>query len=179
MATIPVPRTWVPNEFVTDTIMNGSTGIRDALSFLLSPPVCKVRQTVVQSLTASAYTSLTFTTEDVDSDGIHSTVTNTSRLTIVTPGWYLLAGMVGFATSSVGRRGTRWALNGAAMSATQQILPANATGGMNVVAATTLVALIAGDFVELQGFQDSGGALNTIITGVEAQSYALARWMSP
>jgi hypothetical protein len=58
VATIPVPRTWVPNEFVTDVIMNGSTGIRDALNFLLSPPTVQVRRTTAQSIPNTTATAI-------------------------------------------------------------------------------------------------------------------------
>lgn len=87
MGTVPTPRTWVPAERVTATLLN--TEIRDILQFLLSTkPLFVAVQAVSQPLLELTWTAITFTTEVLDRDNGHSTTVNTSRYTAKTPGYY-------------------------------------------------------------------------------------------
>lgn len=140
-----------------------------ALQFVLNPPLCVMRQNVVQSLTSGTWTALTFDITDTDQGnlvnpaGQHSIVTNTTRFTAVWPGQYLLDGAAAFTLNATGVRGARWAVNGTAVGAGTGSLDQTtaAAFGPSVGAPGQLVFLNIGDFVELQAFQNSGGALNT------------------
>jgi len=177
MATVPVPRTWTNGEFVTDTIMNGSTGIRDALNFLKDPPRARIRQTTLQSLTNNVSTALNFQTEDFDNDAIHDPASVT-RLTCKTAGTYQLWGACSFVGNATGRRGLKWQVNGVDVPASQIIQPAAAASGLDLSARVVTLALVVNDFVELCAFQDSGGALNTSVTSPGGSS-AEMRWIGP
>jgi hypothetical protein len=167
MATIPVPRTWVNGEFETDTIMNGSTGIRDAMNFLLSPPVCQVRRTTGQSIPSATPTPIAFDAEDEDNDGIHSLVTNTSRLTIVTPGWYNVSGMVPYSANGTGGRECRIVKNGVVNGVLGgRVLGPIPSGSIDTCVPIHAIEVqcVAGDFLELYAVQTTGGALTTTAT---------------
>lgn len=174
MATVPAPKTWIAGEIVTAAYLNG---VRDALLFLLARPYVSVRQSVAQSLASNTWAGITFTTEETDNDGMHSTGSNTSRLTAVTPGWYQVSGQVAFAANAAGSRNARLAVNGTAVDATgTTTLPGNGNIGVATIAARA-VFLNAGDYVEIQGMQSSGGALNTSASG-EYVSALTATWQS-
>lgn len=146
-------------------------------TFLLSPPIAVLLQSVAQSLTSATFTSLTLDVETVDSAGGHDTVTNTSRYTAVYPGWYEVGGGTGYAANVTGRRGARWAVNGTAINGSGVLIPTNSSGTTQVPARTIQVYLNVGDYVELQGYQDSGGALNTAVS-TDQQSCMSIRWVS-
>lgn len=179
MATVPSARSWSANEDVTSTNMN--SGIRDPINFLMEPPIAELRQTAAQSLTTSTWTSITFGVEDVDNDfastGGHSTVTNTSRYTAVYAGWYFLGGGVAFASNATGIRATRWAINGSAVNGSQCTDSPITGNPHNVPGRGKFVFLAVGDYVELQGFQSSGGALNTAVS-TDSQSSMSVGWKS-
>lgn len=148
-----------------------------AVDFFQRKPAAELRQTVAQSISDSAWTSLTFTTEDLDLDplgtGGHSTSVNTSRWTAVYPGWILLGGGSNPVIAGVGIRGTRWAINGTAVNASNIVLSATAATGAGYPARAKRVYVNVGDYVELQVYQNSGGALNTDVTGDSASSMTL------
>jgi hypothetical protein len=177
MTAVPVPRTWAAGETITASRLNAN--ISDVLTFLSSPPIVEMNQTVGQSYSSSSTPSvgLTFTTEVVDSDGMHSTSVNTSRCTAVHPGWYEAAGGVGFAANATGSRGATWAVNGSALNGTFSWLPANASGVAATPARTKKLFLNATDYVELWAAQTSGGSLSTSVAGTEQSSVSL-KWVS-
>ncbi len=150
-------------------------------TFLLRRPHAQLRQIVNQSLANLTWASITFTTEDVDDDvsgtGGHSNSTNPSRFTALYAGWYLLGGTVAVVASATGSRGARWAVNGSAIAEGATLLPAIATVSTQVPAPVVQVYLNVGDYVELQGFQNSGGALNTDVTAGDQSSMSVL-WIS-
>jgi hypothetical protein len=176
----------VNGEFVDDAKLNGINGIRDALRFLLDPPRCKVRQTAAQSIPTGAWTPLTFPTEDYDNEataaylsgtGMHDPASNPSRLTAQTAGSYLCIGIIYYATNSAGVRGAKFTINGAVQPSSQTLVQASSTATRSTgVTNTNILALSVGDYVELQGFQDSGGALLTA-NGSDFGSLFIARWI--
>lgn len=177
MTAVPVTRTWTAGEVVSATEMNNNLTL--VLNFLLTPPLCQVRNSVAQSYTSGSFAVQLFDTEDVDSSGMHSTVTNTSRMTAVYPGWYRASGSISFTGNATGRRGGRWLVNG---------VPVNAGAAYNATVSTAASAaevpfrtldafLNVGDYLEIAGFQDSGGNLSTL-TPAGDQPSATAKWES-
>lgn len=179
MAAVPTPLDWVAFAGLSPSAAQFQAGVGDVLGFLLSPPLCIVRQTVAQSIGNASFTPLTFTTEDADDLAMHSTVTNTTRVTAVYPGWYQLSGQVGHGVSSTGRRGCLWSRNGTQLNASQALTTASISGGSGTVqvATTTLAYLAVGDYVELQCYQDSGANLTTNVN-TTGQSSAAVLWVS-
>jgi hypothetical protein len=179
MTAVPVPRTWAAGEVITSSRLNAN--ISDVLTFLSAPPVVEMSQTVVQS-TANGSTPVsgnaaTFTTEDFDSSGMHSTSVNTSRCTAVYPGLYLANGGAAFAANVTGSRGGAWAVNGTLLSGGYSWLPANGSGFTSIPMRGKLLFLGVGDYLELWLAQTSGGALNTSAASLE-RSHISLKWVS-
>lgn len=176
MAAVPAPRTWVAGEIVTAAYMNNT--IRDVENFLLAPPVCFVLHTTGQSIaTGSSFTSITFDSEVVDNSGMHSTVSNTSRLTAVYPGYYDTGGGVAFAGAATGRRMNNWRVNGSDMAGSAAGQPATTLTVANA-ARSIQVYLNVGDYLEEGAQQDSGGPVSLFVGTAGWQPSAKAVWTS-
>ena len=175
MATVPVEITWTAGQIVTAAQLNSN--LRDAINFIIGPPLCICRQTLAQSIANTTWAGLTFDTEDINRDSMHSTVTNTSRLTAVTAGWYRLEASSGFVSNATGQRAFEWAVNTSRRSPASWI---NATAGGLATMSHWAVTLFlnVGDFVEALAWQNSGGALNTASGTAENQAYVAAQWAS-
>lgn len=163
MATVPTFITWVAGSVLTAAQLNSTA--RDGGNFWLTvKPACRVRQTVVQSIPNSAYTAITYDAEDYDNDGMHSTSTNTSRITCVTPGRYIIVAADSVAVSATGIRiiqvRTTLAASGTRVGASL-LVPAQGTTNADLSTAWSDY-LFAGDYFEAILFQNSGGALNTV-----------------
>lgn len=165
MATVPSFRTWSSGETVTAAYLNAN--IRDAGNYwVTNRPRAKLRATAVQSIPDNAATPVNFDTEDMDNDSGHSTVTNTSRYTAQTQGWFMCSGSVAHGASTAGTsRSADIAVNGTVVvGATNSSGPRpGGTGAMTQASATVVTFLNTGDYVELRALQNSGGALNTAV----------------
>lgn len=153
-----------------------NSNIRDAGNFYLGVPHVILTQGTIQAIATGTFTGLLFDVEVRDNDGVHSTVTNTSRITCVTAGWYEFGGNVGWAAnaSALSRR-SRWAINGTAVNGTE-VTSIPITGAASYPAKTDSAFLTAGDYLELHAFQDTGANLNTAVTGA-AISRVWAKWV--
>jgi hypothetical protein len=114
-----------------------------------------------QTITTGAVTAVTFSTEEYDTDGIHSTSSNTGRLIAPTGlgGKYSVVGNVRWDNSGVGSyRRVRIRVNGTAI-VSEEILPV--TGGFILYShcISAQVQLAAGDYVELVVDHDKGSDL--------------------
>lgn len=119
-------------------------------------------------------TALTFNQERFDTDTIHSTASNTSRLTATTAGTYLISGTAQWSTAvsvnvQIGIR-----LNGTTKIARQVILGAD----YRAMSVTTLYGLAATDYVELIVLQSTGGDKIISAVGNESPEFMMA-WVSP
>lgn len=177
MATVPVTRTWVAGEVVTAGYMNNN--ITAVLNWLLAPAICQVRQIVAQSIAnGGTGTNLTFTAEDVDTTGMHSTSSNTSRLTAVYPGWYFANATPSYAANTAGVRGGAWRVNGATtLAGINTFIAATISATLCVPCRPILLFLNVGDYIEIAGYQTSGAGLNTVVTTGEQPSCTVF-WVS-
>jgi hypothetical protein len=87
---------------------------------------------------------------------------NPERITIVTPGIYHLSACVAFAASAVGMRSLAIWLGGVTMIASIDAMAITTGGFYTTLAVCCDYALTAGQFVELQVFQNTGGNLNAL-----------------
>jgi hypothetical protein len=124
-------------------------------------PRCVVYNSTTQSLSDSTLTTMLFDTEDFDIGGLHSTSVNTGRATCPSSGTgiYLVLAKVAYVANATGIRVVRIRKNGSDF--TTQSTQAATAAGVQVVQSIGLAALTPGDYVEVIGFQSSGGALNT------------------
>ena len=151
-----------------NTIHNPATGtvapaawgdqVRDNDEFLIDPPVCSVKATVAQSIATGTTTVLVAGTEVFDNDGMHSTVSNTSRITIQTDGRYLVLATVRFIANATGVRFAEFRRNGATLDT---IATSVGIGTLEtVISGSRAFVLTAGEYVEVVAHQSSGGNLD-------------------
>jgi len=104
----------------------------------------------------STWTALTFNSERWDSDGIHSTSSNTSRLTCQTAGKYLVSADIQWAVGATATRIMRVYLNGATPVSTVNVGPVSQ--GYPALNTATVLDLDIGDYIEVKVWQNTGGS---------------------
>jgi hypothetical protein len=120
---------------------------------------CRVTNSIAQSISTSTRTIVTFDTESFDTDGFHSTSTNTGRMTVPAgkAGKYLATAGITFATNATGNRELYLFKNGNFYSSVFQ--PGTSAGSTSVPISDTL-DLAVGDYVEVRVEQDSGSTVD-------------------
>lgn len=187
MGTVPTPFDFAANAGNIPTAAILQAQIGDPLTFMISTkPRVFLRSAAAQSIPTGAFTALTFDTEPYDVNdpvtaaSMHSIITNLSRITAQVAGTYQFSGSCSFTGNATGRRGLRWDVNGTTPVAGSQIIQAaTTTGNVGIMAASVPISLGIGDYVELKAFQDSGGALATVVSIVESQPSVNAFWLAP
>jgi len=120
---------------------------------------------VAQVVATATFTVATFDSESYDVGGLHSTSVNTGRLTVPAggAGVYIIMANWGWATSAAGSQRQAFIVNqaGAAL-ASSFALPTGATRIVHPL--FSIASLAVGDYVYLNGYQDTGGNLNTTAT---------------
>lgn len=177
MATVPVPWTMGANGVIPSTSYN--TGARDPLTFLLNPPLAILRQSVAQTFTSGSWAAVTFDVEDLDTVNGHSTSSNTDRYTAVYAGWYHVDAYVAFASNGSGARGARLGINGSTtLSVGRATFLAAVVTDRAAIPVSGTVFLSVGDYVNVAGFQSSGGNLNSEVGVADLRSVMMVRWVS-
>lgn len=82
------PTTRATGYLVPASVWNSD--VVDNVTFLANPPACRVYHNTTQSIPHNALTTLAFNSERYDTDTMHDTVTNNSRITIRTAGLYVV-----------------------------------------------------------------------------------------
>ncbi len=126
------------------------------------------------TLTTGVVTLLTFNSERYDNDTIHSTSTNTGRLTAQTEGYYIINGSCRWVANATGQRFLNIKLNGTTFIGTQS-LDTTSGGNPAVIALPTIYFLNVGDYVELHAFQNSGGNLDVENFGNNSPEFMMHR----
>lgn len=167
------------------TASNENTYVRDPVAFFLNPPRCSIYQgtagtTAGTSGTAALVLWDTESASDGDTDTMHSTSTNTSRVVATTAGLYRVDVSIYFAANATGYREVQLRKNAAGnvASGTQidQFRLAATPTGSGYCGGGKLVRLAATDYIEAFVTQTSGGSLATV-TG-EAFSWLTAIWVA-
>jgi hypothetical protein len=126
-----------------------------------------------QSITNNTITALTFTGVNFDTDVFWSAGSNT-RLTVPggLGGQYVISAQVNWAVNVAGYREIAIIKNGATFLGVVILGPEAA--GQSDLSITVLATLVAGDFVQAQVLQTSGGALNSVAAATYAPSLAMS-----
>ncbi len=170
MGTVPTPATAVAG--VAATAAQGNSWRDTGLWVITNRPLFIGRSSANQSVATGTATPVNLDLEDVDKDAGHDTVTNNPRYVGKTPGYYVASAWVNFQTSSTGQRQLEIKANGTTSLALQS------TNGIAAIATHlscgTEAFFLNGttDYVEMQAFQNSGGALN-----VAAGARFCVRWV--
>jgi hypothetical protein len=164
------------------TTSEANTFIRDPLKFILNPPIAELRQTSAQTFTTAVTAAVTFNAHDVDEDYTggnagHDDVTLNTRYTARYSGWYLISGAVAFAVNATGDRFSWLMVNGSDVNGSLGFTAADASAVAVTHCRTRKVFLNVGDYIELVGFQNSGGNLLSAVTGREQSSMSI-HWVS-
>ena len=119
----------------------------------------KVWSSAVQSIANSTATAVTFDSEEFDTDAYHSTVSNTSRITIPSgmDGKYMLQ-FSSFWNASPGTAHAWFKKNGT--TDLRGSVTMSATAAVYTGQAVVVTSLVATDYVEVFVTQNSGGAVN-------------------
>lgn len=153
------PRTWVAGEIATAANLN--THVRDNMSWCLTDaPAASVynNANLTHNSTGNWFT-VTANSEYFDNASLHSTSSNTSRLTVPSGGGgkYLMGSSISMAANATGIRSIR-ILSGGVLLLTQVNQPGSSAVAFDVPI-VTLAGLSAADYIETEAFQSSGGNL--------------------
>ncbi len=116
-----------------------------------------------QTISNTTDTAITLNSERYDYGNLHSTVTNTSRLTAQAGGVYHISASANFAANATGLRVIYIRLNGTT-DICGQSSPGSASNSTSL-SVNTLYYLNAGDYVEMYVYQASGGNLSINSSG--------------
>jgi hypothetical protein len=129
----------------------------------------------VPQLKPSEWTTLTFDSERWDTANLHETATNSGRLKAPVAGkYYIFANITWESPIGSGLWGLRLQLNGKTVIA-EQTLPNTAAPFRISTAVGTLYGLAAGDYVEVQVFQNSGNPLPIRHIPAASTEFGMAR----
>lgn len=120
-------------------------------------------QSAGQNISDTTWTSLTFNTETADDGDWHSTVSDTSKVTVDETGYYIASGYIELSHTGAGDIGAAFAVNGTRVAATfgdSGSLPEN-----HKVMISATLPLNSGDYIELQVYQNTGDTRATVTTG--------------
>lgn len=160
---VPSPRSWDPGDIGSAPYLNSN--IRDAFGFLLAPPIFVAKQDAAQSLANNTVVPLTWDHIVIDTYGGHST-SDPTKYAVPFAGVWLVYGFVAYPPNATSRRLIQIALDGTSVS--QIELPnAGASANTNINIWGIWQATL-GDYFQLNGFQSSGAAMNTLVASPAA-----------
>jgi hypothetical protein len=114
-----------------------------------------------QSIAHDTLTVLSFDSEDFDPSTMHNPASNNSRITIPSgaDGRYLVMARVFFAANATGYRQLRIRKSGSDIATLSSVAAINGAG--TTVSISSVVALVAKEYLEIIAYQNSGGALDS------------------
>lgn len=153
--------------FETDTNRYVGRSTADAwqqLGLFFDPPACRVFKAANQSLANTTWTAIIFDSEVYDTDNMHSLVTNPTRITINTPGLYLLTANVIFAPAT-GNRLAGFRKNTLSPTDPTEGFEAGTGNASNETgfSFSQVVKAVANDYWEVMAWQGSGAPLNASV----------------
>lgn len=126
---------------------------------------CRLYKTNAQTFSNATFTGINWNSETIDTDGFHSTSSNTSRITIPSGknGKYQLQCMFIFDSNATGSRAIRIVKNGTTVL--NEIYRPPLTGSWTL-SVTDVADLVATDYIEFVCYQNSGGNLDVNVADV-------------
>lgn len=153
---IPATDTTIGDAQITDT--RGRAFVRQG-----GIPACRVYNSSTVAVAHNSFTTITFNSERFDTAGLHSTSTNTGRLTFPVAGIYQVGAAIYWTANSTGIRTMRIMVNGGTALAYTEF-NAGAVSGPGLII-NTIYSFAAGDYVTFDAYQTSGGSLNIAAGG--------------
>ena len=120
-------------------------------------------RTTNQSIASGAGVIINWDAETIDSNGFHDNSTNNSRLTVPTGygGKYWVTAAVEYFNNSSGIRSTTIRKNGSTYLAVSNC-NGNSSSSNSTTSAQIMLDLAAGDYLEVDAYQSTGGSLNVV-----------------
>jgi hypothetical protein len=150
------------NDTVLTADSSTATGLKWAAPAIPTARGCSLYRTADQSIANSTATYISWNTELYDTDAYHDNSVNPTRITIPSGlgGKYLISTTLPYAVNGTGQRVGYIQKNGSLLYLTAQ-------GNLSATVGTFVdyvytAELTAGDYIEIQTFQDSGGSLNVL-----------------
>lgn len=145
------------------------------------PQVRAKRTSDSSSVSDSSWTAIQFNGEDFDlgtGTEQHSTSSNTTRLTCRVGGLYVIMANLAWDSNGTGVRGARVVMNGSTVLGAIEM--AACTPNFTQCPAAAINRLSIGDYVEVEGWQSSGGGLVVKANGSSGASTILSwHFVSP
>lgn len=149
-----------------------TNGVQDATAVALPNDRCVAYNSAVQAVGSGAFTTLSLDSEDTDSAAMHDLVTNNSRITVPSTGFYFVMGHSRVAASTSTQTALQLVKNGTTtLQVNTLVVSSSFANDFEVIWCGPLTA---GDYVELQAFQNSGGSVNFGATGNRSISSSLS-----
>jgi hypothetical protein len=127
-----------------------------------------------QSIASNTVTPLAFDTESYDATGLHSTTVNNSRITVTTTGVYRVSGTVRFDVGATGSVVIALIqVNGSVLPGIEASMIQDNVNNQTVNISGDLL-LSSGDYVELCGYQNTAGSLNSQFLSNRTPHFTLA-----
>lgn len=111
------------------------------------------------------YNTVPFQASTEDNWNGHNNVTNNTRYTVQVAGTYRVSGSIMWSTNSTGIRAINLQKNGTALNGIDVFVNAGASNNTSTPLPASNIFCAVGDYLELGGFQNSGGSLNTAVLG--------------
>lgn len=145
-----------PATVVTATTITSAWGnsVKSATDYLANPPACRVFHNTTQTIVNNTATAVLFNSERFDTDNMHSTATNTSRITINTAGLYVVGANIDFGTDTDYTDIQLYLrINGATQIAFTRDVNPGAVAGARIMNLNTVYKFAVADYVEVVGLQ--------------------------
>lgn len=130
-----------------------------------------------QSIADSTQVKVNWDTEDYDTHAVMDIATN-DRWTCPVAGKYTVKSLIEFSANATGQRAVTLYKNGSAYAELGNIPQATA-GASARVGGSTDIDLVAGDYLEIFVFQNSGGSLSIGTNGVQFSHISISRVAGP
>jgi hypothetical protein len=160
-------------KFVADSSVS-PTGLKWAAPASGSTFVgCSVYNSAAQTISNAVLTAITFNSENFDTDGFHSTSSNTSRITVPSGkgGYYLLVANTNWVQNANNQRNNYFYKNGAKIY--QQDFEQGGSLVYPGFGYSVITEGAVGDYFEWYVLQDTGGNLNFRSERVNFQAFYL------
>ncbi|MBA7572006.1 hypothetical protein ES708_13780 [subsurface metagenome] len=119
---------------------------------------CRLYHSVAWPIPNTTFTTLTFNTEDYDTDAMHDPLTNPARITFKTPGIYLITFHAQFAANDTGYRVVLLLSSNPATIARFELN--GVTGTYTPMNLTTIWQATLNEYITIMVYQNSGNTLD-------------------
>jgi hypothetical protein len=177
MGTVPAPYSWTDGEIPDFREMEDR--VADMLTFLMSPPMIRLRKTNAQNFTSGTETAIIWNFVELETENMWTSTTPTI-IKPSTPGWYVGTFGASFAANATGYREYAIRKNGGSartIRAKSQTYPS----GQQIVRGHLFVESFNGttDYIEATQWQNSGSTIANSVATVEEQPDIVLRWFAP